>query len=225
VLGKVCRLPRHESRNPGAQVLSLAPAAWLQRGTQCFLFPFCCPAAVKQMLKWILQNQARLHLTLSIFGVLCFFVMKERRKSKRKYRQDKKGKREILPKCPCPPQKNKHHQDKSFTGPRESPGRSGGPRSGGMGVKAAGGPGWRWYRWYRRDRARQGGFAADSCTKQRWKRVELGFAVLCWELLGGFPIAALFRAAGFYTSSSSWETNSGKTAKMCFFPHEFCQTL
>lgn len=46
-------------------------------------------------------------------------------------------------------------------------------------------------------RCSAGRFGADSCTKRRWKCIEIGFAVLCWELLGSFPIAAAFKAAGF----------------------------
>lgn len=40
---------------------------------------------------------------------------------------------------------------------------------------------------YGMDTAGQSGIGVDSCTK---KHVELGFAVLCWELLGNFSSTA-----------------------------------
>lgn len=41
--------------------------------------------------------------------------------------------------------------------------------------------------YYGMDSAWQSGIGVDSCTKMH---VELGFAVLCWELLGSFSSTA-----------------------------------
>lgn len=173
------------------------------------------------MLKWVLQNQARLNLTFLIFlQCFLFFIIKESWRSKRKERKGKKEKREILAKFPCPPEKNPNNNKTNLLlvpGKVSAALEVWGGRVGCYNSPRVGGGGGGC--WYRRDSAQQGGLGADSCTKQRWKHVPLGFAVLCWELLGSFSIAALFGAAGFYTSLSSWETNPGKTTKMCFFPH------
>lgn len=44
--------------------------------------------------------------------------------------------------------------------------------------------------YYGMDSAWQSGIGVDSRTKNKWKHVELGFAVLCWELLGSFSSTA-----------------------------------
>lgn len=125
------------------------------------------------------------------------FITEKIRKKNKGRTKKKKRKREILSKFPCPPKKTKHQKKSLLVPVKLSAALELSRREGEEDVEASRGS-----VVVLNGQSSAGRARCRFLYKAEAESVELGFAVLCWESLGNFPIAA-FCSSGFYTFLSS----------------------